>query len=77
MTYRKITVDNQVYEYTVGRTHLKIKGVGVFPKEEFGKKVELTCECCGEPLSSLYSRPPVYRSAVTPEDVARTIRACV
>ena len=77
MSYRKITVDGKVYEYTVGDTHLKVKGVGVFPKEEFGKKVEILCECCGEPLSSIYSQPPTYRIAVTPADIARTIRAHV
>lgn len=36
MTYRKITVDEKEYEYVVGKTHVKVKNVGVWPKEEIG-----------------------------------------
>lgn len=28
MGYRKIVVDNTTYEYTVGRTHIKVRGMG-------------------------------------------------
>jgi len=34
MTYRKIEVNNVTYEYVVGRSNIKIKGVGVYPKPE-------------------------------------------
>lgn len=39
MSYRKITVDNQEYEYTVGKSNTKIKGIGIFKNEEIGDKV--------------------------------------
>ena len=38
MSYRKITVDGKEYEYTIGHTHVKVKGVGVWPKEEVGEQ---------------------------------------
>lgn len=34
--YRKIVVSNKTYEYVIGRSVLKIKGVGIFPKEQVG-----------------------------------------
>jgi hypothetical protein len=37
MAYRTINVDGTEYEYTVGRTHLKVKGVGVAAIGEVGK----------------------------------------
>lgn len=36
MGYRKITVDNQVYEYVIGKHATKIKGLGVFQNVDFG-----------------------------------------
>jgi hypothetical protein len=36
MSYRKIEVDDQVFEYSVGRTHTKIRGVGAFKNVEVG-----------------------------------------
>jgi hypothetical protein len=37
MSYRKLDVDGQVFEYSVGRTHTKIRGVGAFQNEKVGK----------------------------------------
>jgi hypothetical protein len=37
MTYRTIEVNNKVYEYTIGKTHTKIKNVGVFLNETIGE----------------------------------------
>lgn len=38
MSYRKITVDDKVYEYVVGKLDIKIKGVGIFDIEQlFGE----------------------------------------
>ena len=39
MSYRKIVVDNQEYEYTVGASMLKVKGIGAVFKEEVGEPV--------------------------------------
>lgn len=81
MTYRKIVVDGKEYEYTVGKTHTKIKGVGVFLNKDIGRTITTfdhgVCECCGEPLSSLYpSQYPIARDglAVRPHDIMRKIR---
>jgi hypothetical protein len=37
MSYRKISVNGKVYEYSIGRTHTKIKGLGAFKNEEVGQ----------------------------------------
>jgi hypothetical protein len=39
MSYRTITVKDISYEYVVGRTHLKIKGVGIYLKSLVGDPV--------------------------------------
>jgi len=54
MSYRKIEVDGKTYEYTVGRTHLKVKGVGVIEREKIGYSRNIPCECCGEPTKAKY-----------------------
>jgi hypothetical protein len=36
MSYRKIEVDGAVFEYSIGRTHTKIRGVGAYPNGEVG-----------------------------------------
>jgi hypothetical protein len=36
MSYRKIEVDGQVFEYSIGKTHTKICHVGAFKNEEVG-----------------------------------------
>lgn len=36
MAKRKVTVDGKEYFYSVGRTHVKIDGVGAWLKEEVG-----------------------------------------
>lgn len=33
MGYRKIDVDGVEHQYTVGRTHVKVRGIGATPKE--------------------------------------------
>jgi hypothetical protein len=36
MSYRKIVVDDQVFEYSIGKTHTKIRHVGAFDNREVG-----------------------------------------
>lgn len=78
MSYRKITVNGDEYRYTVGRTHVKVKGVGVWPKEKVGLKVVRNCDCCGEPLDSLYPEHKLlehdYDIRVHPSNVAEKIK---
>lgn len=38
MSYRKLEVNGQVFEYSIGRTHTKIRGVGAYKNEEVGKQ---------------------------------------
>jgi hypothetical protein len=61
MSYRKITVDGTTYEYVIGRTKLKIKGLGLYEIAKIGNRL------VGTP-----SRQPVY--VVTPGTVAKVIR---
>lgn len=36
MSYRKLVVDDQVFEYSIGKTHTKIRHVGAFQNNEVG-----------------------------------------
>lgn len=47
MSYRKIEVDGKVFEYSIGRTHTKIRHVGAFKNEEIGKVRSGTYCSCG------------------------------
>lgn len=78
MSYRNITVDGKNYQYVIGKTHTKIKDIGVFKNTDIGEVVQITqyCECCGEPLSALYSSHSDPRHiCVKPSHVARQIAA--
>jgi hypothetical protein len=37
MSYRKLEVEGEEYEYVIGRSYVKVKGVGAWPKEEVGE----------------------------------------
>lgn len=78
MSYRNITVDGKVYQYVVGKTHVKVRGLKVWPKNEVGKMVTVFeyCECCGEPKSDIYaSHVDTETLMVTPADVRNKIKA--
>lgn len=48
MSYRKITVNGIDYQYTVGETHVKIRGIGTWLKEDIGEIVRTKYGCgCG------------------------------
>jgi hypothetical protein len=36
MSYRKLEVDGNVFEYSIGKTHTKIRGVGAYQNNEVG-----------------------------------------
>lgn len=40
MAYRKITVDGVDYKYVVGTSHVKVKGLGVWPKDQIGYVID-------------------------------------
>jgi hypothetical protein len=76
--YRKIVVDGKQYEYVIGKSHTKIKGVGVFPNLDVGPilAIERYCECCGTPMSELYpNNTPEMAITITPKDIAAKIKA--
>ena len=78
MSYRKIVVDGKTYEYVVGKTHVKVKGLGVWPNQEMGHEIEAPryCECCGPSIFELYPhhKDPTYMVVKT-GDVARYVSA--
>jgi hypothetical protein len=39
MSYRKLVVDGQVFEYSIGKTHTKIRHVGAFQNNEVGNVI--------------------------------------
>lgn len=42
MSYRKIIVDGKQYEYSIGKTHTKIKGMEVYKNSDIGDEIEST-----------------------------------
>lgn len=82
MAYRKINVNGKAYDYSVGSTHVKIRGFKngskVERKENVGHRFYIAeyCECCGTAMHELYSNYE-YSSAiaVTPANVAAYILA--
>lgn len=79
MSYRKIEVKGKTYEYTVGRTHTKIKGIGAFLNQEIGETVEVHdyCHCgCNMTLHDIYDVPTRKQTGVvTPKLLARLIES--
>lgn len=70
MAYRTVHVDGEEYEYTVGRTHLKVKGVGVVTKQDLAASIQ-------DPGAD-YVHPDLGDEqgiAVSPGDVVRWIRS--
>lgn len=67
MGYRTIEVDGTTYEYTVGKTHVKVKGVGTDKKENVGKARH-------EEAAPMEAAPPVPVYSVQPADVVAFIR---
>lgn len=65
MSYRNITVDNTVYEYVVGRAHVKVKGLGVWLKEDVGEVIDDM------------NWGDTYQVQVRPEHIASKIREVI
>lgn len=81
MSYRKIEVDGVEYQYTIGKTHVKVRGLGVWSKEDIGDSVAKQCECCGESLEHLHGRENLleheFQIRVRPRHVVSKIRETV
>lgn len=77
MTYRKIEVNGKVYEYTVGKTHVKIKGMQAITKDKIGNLIEKPV-CCGyyHACYSEYRYPKVMSvMLVKPADIKHYINS--
>lgn len=81
MSYRKLKVNDEEYEYVIGKTYVKVKGIGVWPKEEVGEYIAKSCECCCEPVNLIYPDEKLstsdYDLRVYPSHVASKIRNLV
>lgn len=71
MSYRKITVDGKEYEYIVGRTHLKIKTIGLYLVSDIGKPVPGTDKRNVSPaiVAALIRQQKVIKGIIIPTDV--------
>lgn len=38
--YRKLEVEGTPYEYNIGKSYVKIKGLGEFPKDQIGQVID-------------------------------------
>ena len=68
MAYRKIHLNGVTYEYTVGRTHVKIKNIGAVRKDEIGRLV--IAEEHG-----YFQENPRKNIEVSPADIVRFIQS--
>ncbi len=55
MSYRKIEVDGNMFEYSIGKTHTKIRGVGAFANGDVGIRVQKYWS--GELFNDIQVRP--------------------
>lgn len=63
MSYRKIEVNGKTYEYVIGKTNIKIKGVGVFSTVEVGD----------ESARKEFGEDQFRHNPVTPADIRKLI----
>lgn len=73
MTYRKIEVVGKVYEYVTGKTHTKIKGLGIYSNADIGDRIDTRCECCGEWMKELRPNSDYTKLGVTPSGIRKVI----
>lgn len=71
MSYRKLEVDGQVFEYSIGKTHTKIRHIGAFKNEEVGREYQSgVCHCGSRGCD--YAVP--VHMQVRPNDLASFIK---
>jgi hypothetical protein len=68
MSYRKIDVDGKIYEYSIGKTHTKIRHVGAWKNEEVGALRQVQTKECAD-------WEHVNLLQVTPKDLTWFIRS--
>lgn len=74
MSYRKLELDGTIFEYSIGKTHTKIRHVGAFKNEDVGKKYTHGYTPCG--CSDCTCEPYEFYDVleVRPNDIANFIR---
>ena len=79
---RKITVDNKEYSFQIGKRFTKVipnEGKSfIFENKIYARQIEQTCECCGEPLHSIFGADSDrihYAEVVTKHSVREAILA--
>jgi hypothetical protein len=73
MSYRKLQIGQTTYEYTTGRSHTKVKGVGVFLNSEIGSQIYIRCKHCDEILDTHRDADGIDKIGVRPIDVQLAI----
>ena len=71
MSYRKLEVDGNVFEYSIGKTHTKIRGVGAYKNEDVGREYQAGVCHCG--CSGCDYAIPMH-TQVRPADLAAFIK---
>lgn len=75
MAYRKITVNDRVYQYVIGKQFIKIKGVGIFKTKEHLDFFDDSPQCsCGYGYNCYAGQGP-SGYAVTPAKIKNLILA--
>lgn len=80
MSYRSININNETYSYSIGRSHVHIKG-GLLKKpinvrkDAVGIKIAWKCDCCGLSLSEIgyEAEETSFFYAVTPAVVREIV----
>lgn len=73
MSYRKIEVDGHMFEYSIGKTHTKIRGVGAYPNGEVGS-IQMSDYCsCGSRAGNC-DLGATMTLQVRPSDLAQFIK---
>jgi len=71
MSYRKIEINGVAYQYVVGRTHTKVKGLNAIPNNRIGQYVwHITSQ---RDMGSGDDRDRSLILRVTPKDIANFI----
>jgi len=68
MAYRKIIVNDIEYFYTIGKSHTKVKGVGVFTNRDIGDPIPKTDKFIVTPYS--------VKNAINGERHHRPVETC-
>jgi len=74
MSYRKLEVDGKTYEYSIGKTHTKIRHVGAWKNEEVGVVRAGSYCSCGSHAGNCDFNVPMSLQ-VTPKDLTWFIRS--